>query len=184
MTAETVIEVLEDPDDYKGFEAAIISDYDAQSAVERELVLRLASLLWRLRRATSIETGLLQIQGEILRDFRQTRSAQPQSEDRVLSALFRVRGPAPQAQTDDACGNCGNGHDAIPSDNGDNPVACSPQRAFDIRLEVARSFLRLANLDNGVFERLSRYETSLWRQVGQTLFALEALRRRNPTGSG
>ena len=100
LTAETVIEVLEDPDDYKGFEAAIISDYDAQSAVERELVLRLASLLWRLRRATSIETGLLQIQGEILRDFRQTRSAQPQSEDRVLSALFRVRGPAPQVQTD------------------------------------------------------------------------------------
>jgi hypothetical protein len=28
------------------------------SAVERELVLRLASLLWRLRRATAIESGL------------------------------------------------------------------------------------------------------------------------------
>jgi hypothetical protein len=64
LTAETVIEVLEDQDDYKSFGAAIVSNYDAQSAVERELVLRLASLLWRLRRATSIETGLLQIQGE------------------------------------------------------------------------------------------------------------------------
>jgi hypothetical protein len=38
------------------FEAAIIADYDAQSAVERRL--RLASLLWRLRRATTMETGL------------------------------------------------------------------------------------------------------------------------------
>src|SRR5947209_6014623 len=70
LTAETVIEVLEDSKDYRAFEAAVIADYDAQTAVERELVLRLASLLWRIRRATSIETGLLQIQAEILRDRR------------------------------------------------------------------------------------------------------------------
>src|SRR5262245_58834919 len=60
LTAETVIAALEDSEDYEAFEAAVISDYDAQSAVERELVLRLASLLWRLRRATSIETGLFE----------------------------------------------------------------------------------------------------------------------------
>jgi len=29
--------------------------------VERELVLRLASLLWRLRRATTMETGLFEV---------------------------------------------------------------------------------------------------------------------------
>ena len=51
LTAETVISTLEDAEDYQAFEAAIIADYDAQSAVKRELVLRLASLLWRLRRA-------------------------------------------------------------------------------------------------------------------------------------
>ena len=62
LTAETVIDILEDPEDYKAFELSVTSDFDAQSAVERELVLRLASLLWRLRRATSIETGMLQIQ--------------------------------------------------------------------------------------------------------------------------
>jgi hypothetical protein len=61
LTAETVIGALEDAEDYKAFEAAIIADYDAQSAVERELVLRLASLLWRLRRATTMETGLFVI---------------------------------------------------------------------------------------------------------------------------
>jgi hypothetical protein len=37
---------FEDAEEYQAFEAAIIADYDAQSAVERELVLRLASLLW------------------------------------------------------------------------------------------------------------------------------------------
>jgi hypothetical protein len=57
LTAETVIGALEDAEDYHAFEAAIIADYDAQSAVERELVLRLAGLLWRLRRATTMETG-------------------------------------------------------------------------------------------------------------------------------
>ena len=66
LTAETVIGALEDAEDYKAFEAAIIADYDAQSAVERELVLRLASLLWRLRRATTIETGLFDIEAEHL----------------------------------------------------------------------------------------------------------------------
>src|SRR6516164_11712569 len=73
LTAETVIGALEDADDYRAFEAAITADYDAQSAVERELVLRLASLLWRLRRATAMETGLFEIQAEHLRDYRQNR---------------------------------------------------------------------------------------------------------------
>jgi hypothetical protein len=68
LSAETVIEIVEDIEDYRGFEAAIIADFDARTAVERELVLRLASLFWRLRRATAIETDLFRIQAEILRD--------------------------------------------------------------------------------------------------------------------
>ena len=65
-----MIGALEDAEDYKAFEAAIIADYDAQSAVERELVLRLASLLWRLRRATTMETGLFEIQADYLSELR------------------------------------------------------------------------------------------------------------------
>jgi hypothetical protein len=59
-----MIGALEDSEDYKAFEAAIIADYNAQSAVERESVLRLASLLWRLRRATTMETALFEIQAD------------------------------------------------------------------------------------------------------------------------
>src|ERR1700730_14976773 len=73
LSAETVVEIVEDIEDYRGFEAAIIADYDARTAVERELVLRLASLLWRLRRATAIETDLLRIQAEILSERRMGR---------------------------------------------------------------------------------------------------------------
>lgn len=76
LCAETVVETIEDLEDYRGFEAAVIADYDARTAVERELVLRLASLLWRLRRATAIETDLLRFQAELLRDSKQERSQQ------------------------------------------------------------------------------------------------------------
>src|SRR3954454_4675652 len=79
LTAETAIGALEDAEDYKAFEAAVIVDYDAQSAVERELVLRLASLLWRIRRATTMETGLFEIQAKRLLEFQQTRDAQQSS---------------------------------------------------------------------------------------------------------
>jgi hypothetical protein len=64
LTAETVIPNLEDPEDYKAFEATVIADYCAETAVARELVLRLASLLWRLRRATGIETQLFAIDSD------------------------------------------------------------------------------------------------------------------------
>ena len=84
LTAETVIGALEDAEDYKAFEAAVIVGYDAQSAVERELVLRLASLLWRIRRATTIETGLFEIQATQLLEFRRKRFAQQRSMRRFV----------------------------------------------------------------------------------------------------
>jgi len=86
LTAETVIGALENAEDYRALEAAIIADFDAQSALERELVLR----------------------------------------------------------------------------------------------QLTRCYLGLANLPNFALDRLSRYEATLWRQVGQVLFTLDGLDRRKP----
>jgi hypothetical protein len=82
--------VLEDAEDCKAFEADIIADYDAQTAVERELVLRLASLLWRLRRATTMETGLFEIQADHPSGFRQARQALPASREVVYALPSRT----------------------------------------------------------------------------------------------
>ena len=82
LTAETVIEVFENVEDYRAFERAILSHYAPASIVARELTLRLASLLWRLRRATAIETGLLKIQAQAVQD----RKRQGDQEDRCLEA--------------------------------------------------------------------------------------------------
>src|SRR5690242_4626994 len=91
LTAETVIGALEDAEDYKAFEAAITVDYDAQSTVERELVLRLASVLWRLRRSTTIETGLFEIQAEHLHGLKQPNKISRDSRE-VVYALFERAG--------------------------------------------------------------------------------------------
>jgi hypothetical protein len=127
---------------YRAFEQAVTTAYDAETAVERELVLRLASLLWRLRRATSVETGLLQIQYEA------TTAPDP--------ALPKLAGEVCEVIEIFQSGRDPSGR------------------------ELARCFLRLADLDNGIFERLGRYEAALWRQVRQTIFTLQHLQWRGP----
>jgi hypothetical protein len=66
LTAEIVIGHLESSADFKTFAANISADYAPVTATQRELVMRLASVLWRLRRANRIETGLFQIQAELM----------------------------------------------------------------------------------------------------------------------
>ena len=163
LCAETVVEVVEDIDDYRGFEAAIIADYDARTAVERELVLRLASLLWRLRRAAAIETDLLRIQAEILRDRRLGRFPE------------RLSNVSPLILGLSACNNQGR------DETNDNSLAeaagnyyCPDPRRTSESMSSARQltlcFQRLANFDNGVFERLGRYEAAIARLVQKTLY--------------
>jgi hypothetical protein len=121
LTAETVIAVLESSEDYETFEATVISDYAAETAVERQLVVRLASVLWRLRRATSIETAIFD------------------------SATENARLLVSEAKS---------------------------TSAFDPKATLADGYLQLFPLD-----RLSRYESTLWRQARQIISTLESLRR-------
>jgi hypothetical protein len=158
LIAETVIGALEDAEDYKAFETTVIADYDAQSAVERELVLRLASLLWRLRRATTMETGLFEIQADHLNELKKARQVRSAARDvvYVYAMLGRVDSSGRQA-----------------GESTDEPAT-----------DLARCFLRLANLPSYALDRLSRYEVNLWRQVDQVLMVLDALDRRKPQERG
>ena len=172
LTAETVIEPLEDPEDYRAFEQAVTADYDAETEVERELVLRLASLLWRLRRTTLIETGLLQIESEVLLG-QQMRPTETRSQTYTHSAASRFGQSTNMVRSLDSC----SGDYSIHSDaalNEAKPELPVPEP----RIDIAQCFLRLSNLDNSVFERLGRYEMALWRQIRQMLFTLEGMRWR------
>jgi hypothetical protein len=175
LTAETVIGSLEDAEDYKAFEATIISDYFAETAVARELVLRLASLLWRLRRATSIETDLFQIQAEAL--LERCLAVSPKQTRELHPTAFR----APDHNGALNCAGNGSRPDGeeqfeaeVQSDGNDDAVG----NLAGTTRRLTHCFLRLANLDSGVFERLNRYESALWRQTVQTLFALHPIRQR------
>jgi len=167
LTAETVLSAFEDAEDYKAFEAAITADYDAQSAVERELVLRLASILWRLRRATTMETGLFEIQAQQMHDYRQNRQLLSNSRGVIHTTFRRAESASGDAASSRAVSNI-----ETPSDSG--------MKADAAAVEFARCFLRLANLPNFALDRLSRYESTLWRQAGRILYALEILDRRKP----
>jgi hypothetical protein len=173
LTADTVIGALEDAEDYRAFEDSIITDYDAQSAVERELVRRLAGLLWRLRRATMMETGLFEIQADYLTAFRRVPDASSASQE-ALYALFTQSSPLRIGRALLAQGDVARMSE-LPSTK-----PTSEEANLDPGVELARCFLRLANLPNFALDRLSRYEATLWRQAGQVLFALNALDRRQP----
>jgi hypothetical protein len=168
LTAETVIVALEDAEDYAAFEMAVTADYDAQSAVERELVLRLASLLWRLRRATAIESGLFKIQARHLLQFRQRRQAQ-QARQKIIDSMYRdaVATEATMREHEDEpdTGSPSNGEFADQADQSD---------------DLTRAFVRLTNLPTYPLDRLSRYEATLWRQTCQILFTLRCLEQRKP----
>jgi hypothetical protein len=158
LTAETVIAGLEDAEDYQAFEAAITADYEAETAVERELILRLASILWRLRRATGIESALFE---QAISDPDEAKSEQS---TRVVVELDS--GPEGKqlklVETEQ--------HDLVPADT----------LHRNIKAEIGDRFLRLADLPTFPLDRLSRYEHLLWRQARQIIFTLERLRRRRP----
>jgi hypothetical protein len=168
LTAETVIDAFEDADDYAAFEMAVTADFDAQSAVERDLVLRLANLLWRLRRVTAIEAGLFKEQARQL--------PQPRPGRRTLQGCQTVVDSLHQ----DAVEKDGEQHDQDEPDNGlrtSFPSSLAPSDQFD---GLTRAFVRLANLPTYPLDRLSRYEATLWRQACQILFTLRCLDRRKP----
>ena len=179
LTAEVVIEVLEDPRDYKAFERAMTVEFDAQTAVERELVLRLASLFWRLRRATAIESGLLQIQNNLIREAKHERPLRRPSpapgaaENASVWLVNSMPAIGPDLWAGEQSGHMVPLVNECREDHANRPTPVPPANA-----EIARCFQRLTNVDNGAFERLSRYESTLWRQVHQILFMLKIMRRQ------
>ena len=164
LTAETIIGVLEDPAAYKALQRAIHTDYRPRTNFELELVARLVSLLWRLRRAVAIESGLLNIHAETIG---KRKDAATRLE--VFYRLIRPLTPAVQTDGNQRCSEF---------DDTSNPSRTAHTVKPDVtRACIARSFLRLASTDGKGFERLGRYEMSLWRQTLQIILLLNSINR-------
>jgi hypothetical protein len=154
LTAETVIGSLEDAEDYAAFEAAVIADYEAETAVQRELVLRLASILWRLRRSTAIESALFDAMAG---DRPSLGSANP-----AIGKVIAISSRTAKHEASET---------AYSAQNALDEFVCAPE-------DLAKAFIRLTAHGTFPLDRLSRYEHTLWRQARQLVFTLESLRRR------
>jgi hypothetical protein len=154
LTAETVIGSLEDAEDYQAFEAAVIADYDVETAVLRELVLRLASILWRLRRSTAIESALFgAMAGE-----QPTSSSASRTAGKVIAISSR--------RANDAAPEVG-----YSAESALREFVCAPE-------DLAKAFIRLPSHGTFPLDRLSRYEHTLWRQARQLVAILNGPKRR------
>src|SRR5215831_16664993 len=173
LSDQTVVKTLEDVRSYRAFERALIASIDPRSAIELALGHRLASLLWRLRRASAIETGLFEIQGELLLARQQEPSRGP-SQSGTLGTPTRV-----------------NGHGLCPGSNERNHPPANDQERQSTSMRppfglwsksraIAQCFLRLSNLDPTLLDRVASYEARLWRQAAQTIWTLEAMRQPPP----
>jgi hypothetical protein len=176
LTGETVITVYENAKDYEAFEREVVRQYRPQTAIHRQLVLRLCSLLWRLRRATAIETGLFRIQGQIIKERRVERRRRDASETSAKAQLYEMLKLPP-----DFALTGGEGLDLTL----DQPMAAgqptrpaletASERIWTSNSEnelpqiVAQCFMRVARLDGQLLDRLGRYESSLWRQATQVI---------------
>src|SRR5262249_24507442 len=171
LTDQTVVRDLEDARSDRVFGRAVIASVDPRSVLELALVHRLANLLWRLRRASAIETGLFEAQGEFLLAQRQSSGC---GQPGAVQTAARL-----------------NGHGKMPGSNGPHepPVDDRESRSTSMRppLEpgsksrtIAQRFLRLCNLDPTLLDRVGRYEARLWRQAAQTIWTFDAMRRPQP----
>lgn len=157
LTAETIIDVLEDAKTYKALQRKIYADYRPASNFEIELVARLVSLLWRLRRVVAIESGLMGIEAKT-----SPKHARPPGDQlaifyAMVPSLLPNDPHSDQARTDL---NAAEGLTKVNDNSG-----------------LADSFMKASRLDRGVFERLGRYEIGLWRQMVQTVLLLNSIGR-------
>src|SRR5262249_25327589 len=157
LTAETVIEVHEDATAYRALQRAINSDYRPQTNFESELIARLVSLLWRLRRAVAIESGLLNIHA-------QQKDWKPEGNLEILYNLI----PSLTPRAPSICADHNGSNDSTESNR------AQIANSWDA---IARSFLRLGRTDGNVFEQLGRYEMNMWRQTVQIIWLLNSMSR-------
>jgi hypothetical protein len=174
LTAATVVPAIEDRQEFEDFAAGIRADYQPVSTIEHELVARLASLLWRLRRATLIETNLFQLQARLAMEQTLGRHGKSETASPGLGTLYRLlRSPetiVPSQADLNTPGFSNHGAD-VPNTRKNSSGYPNP----------ATIFLRLCNLNSFPIERINRYEIAMWRQVAQTLFILDACKKRLPS---
>jgi hypothetical protein len=117
-----------------------------------------------LRRATTIENGQFKIQAQHLLQFQQQQQDRPKIIHNIYQDALTAKSDIAQVEDTDRRLNLS---PLLASESGDQSD------------DLTRS-MHPTNLPTYPLDRLSRYETALWRQAGQILLTLRCLNRRKP----
>jgi hypothetical protein len=148
LTAITVVDKLETPAEYRAMEDELLNEYGPSSVLETELVLRIAALIWRLRRSVKIETEL----------FSLLDGDAPESASSPAMVLLRSFLTTPSQH---------GGQVPNTSLSAFDRTACGPG-------ELARRYIQLQRRHHSVTTKLERYEMALWRQLAQTVLLVKS----------
>ena len=81
LTAKKLIMVGEHAEDFEELRSALVEQYDPQSALEFELVERLAGILFRLRRVPFFERAILDARHSTVSRYHDATTAEDEDED-------------------------------------------------------------------------------------------------------
>ncbi len=143
----------EDPVAFEAFQKAIREEYDPSGPSESFLVDRVADLMWRLRRASRIQTAILAKEMAEFEEARSTFSFGPGTGD---------------ANPEEA--------DCEPTDGGLEIEAYRKSLAREDVDPIGIAFVRDARGADAI-SRIDRHESNLDRQLQRNLAILERLRR-------
>ena len=153
----------EDPKQFEALAAELEAEFKPQSA-ERELVVHAAGQLWRLRRATVIESAVIEV-------YRAERAqTDPENRKRYNEAFNQARGPLfEQLLKKDP--PCEKADAAPPSEEKTEPTPKMSERDGPGEKKSAKfdlSFVREPSFQDSLC-RLAQHETQLMEELSRTL---------------
>lgn len=151
LTAEQIVLTDESAGDFDAFRAALIDELDVGSALEAGLADDVAALMWRLKRCHRIEPALLRLRTAEHAVVEAEKAANRNYDRQSASGPSRTR----------------NGYVAS-----DPQVQQADAEAAEERAGLGQAFAVDAASDNAL-TKLSRYETTLWRNFERALHRLE-----------
>jgi len=167
LTAKSIVIGDEDPANFDRLRAECEEDYKPQTAVECELVERLAGLFWRLRRIPIFEAALLTAPSDEVPGPEWERREKLRIEKmEEISSWYLPKEKIPDQPQIPTPEKPERGNESDLNQEG----AEHQQRSTDIGLTLIRDSQK-----HDVLSKLSRYETGLMNAVTRTLNLLHVL---------
>ena len=151
LTAKTLVTVGEYADDFEELRAELLEQYAPQSAMEAELVERLAVTLWRLRRVPFFEAAILDARYHQVYEIKEAEAAQKYSRSAWMAERSESEEEENRLESDE-------------DDNEEDEEAADREKSVHFGLALIRD-----GFHDDALGKLSRHETSLMNALTKTL---------------